>query len=143
MRRAAAIAVLAVALTAGSAGASSDNAQDRFVFFQLPSRNIACGYIPADGRIKASIRCDILSGLRPRPRGRCEGDWTGLSMPVTGRSFAQCAGDTVYMRNAPVLRYGRTWRRNGITCLSRTAGLRCTNRSRHGFELARERWRLF
>ena len=143
MRRAVVAVLLGAALVAGGAAASTREGQDRFIFFQLPSRNIACGYLPADARIKASIRCDILSGLRPRPSRRCELDWTGLTMLVTGRAFPQCAGDTVYKRGAPVLRYGRTWRRNGITCLSRTIGLRCTNRSGHGFFLARGSWRLF
>ena len=54
-----------------------------------------------------------------------------------------CAGDTAVLPNAPVLAYGRTWRRGGIVCRSRRTGLRCTNRSGHGFTLAREAWRIF
>jgi hypothetical protein len=34
--------------------------------FRTPSRNIACLYA------FQMLRCDILSGLRPEPRGRCE-----------------------------------------------------------------------
>ena len=53
------------------------------------------------------------------------------------------AGDTAVLPNAPVLAYGRTWRRSGIVCRSRRTGLRCTNRTGHGFTLAREAWRIF
>jgi hypothetical protein len=110
-----------------------------FEFFRMPSGNIGCAFV-ARG---ASLRCDILSGLRPEPRGRCELDWTGLNVAATGRARPTCAGDTAVDRRAPVLRYGRSWRRGGVTCLSRTIGLRCRNRAGHGFFLSRERWRLF
>ena len=110
-----------------------------FEFFRMPSGNIGCVFV-ARG---ASLRCDILSGLRPEPRGRCELDWTGLNVAATGRARPTCAGDTAVDRRAAVLRYGRTWRRGGVRCLSRTIGLRCSNRSGHGFFLARQRWSLF
>jgi hypothetical protein len=110
-----------------------------FPGFRTPSKNIACGYLTAP----AFLRCDVLSGLKPRPARRCELDWTGISMAPTGRATPTCAGDTVYQRGAPILAYGRTWRRGGFTCVSRRTGLRCTNRSGHGFVLARDRWRLF
>jgi hypothetical protein len=42
---------------------------------------------------------------------------------------------------APILRYGRTYRGFGIRCTSRMSGLRCANRSGHGFTLSRERQR--
>lgn len=31
------------------------------------------------------------------------------------------------------LQYGETWKRRGITCKIRESGLRCRNKSRHGF----------
>ncbi len=85
------------------------------------------------------LRCDILSGLKPEPRGRCELDWTGVAMG-TGKAGPACAGDTVYDLKAPVLGYGRTWRRGPFTCLSMRVGLSCSNRSGHGFFLSRESW---
>jgi hypothetical protein len=108
-------------------------------FFRMPSGNIGCAFV-ARGAV---LRCDTLSGLRPEPRGRCELDWTGLTVAAAGRARPQCAGDTAVDRRAPVLRYGRTWRRAGIVCVSRRVGLRCRNRAAHGFFLARERWSVF
>jgi uncharacterized protein DUF6636 len=113
------------------------------VGFRMPSRNIACALEPAVGAAPAVLRCDILSGLRPEPRRACELDWTGLSLGRTGRARPTCAGDTVDDRRMPILRYGRTWRRGGFACTSRRTGLTCRNRARHGFVLARERWRTF
>lgn len=107
--------------------------------FRTPSGNIGCAYAAR----AATLRCDILSGLRPQPRGRCALDWTGLTLTVTGRAKPQCAGDTVASRAARVVRYGTTWRRHGLLCRSLTTGLRCTNRAGHGFVLARARWRVF
>lgn len=104
--------------------------------FRMPSGNIACSYWAS------SLRCDVLSGLRPEPRGRCELDWTGLTLGVRGTARPTCAGDTVYDRRAPVLAYGHTWRRAGLVCRSLRTGLRCTNRTGRGFVLAREGWRL-
>jgi hypothetical protein len=107
------------------------------VFFQTPSRNIGCAYF------NGSLRCDVRSGLRPVPRGRCELDWTGISLGSTGRARPTCAGDTAYDARSRILAYGSRWRRGGITCTSRRTGLIGQNRSRHGFVLARERWRVF
>ena len=108
-------------------------------FFQLPSRNIGCTYVTSP----IYLRCDIRSGLKPTPHGKCELDWTGLAIRPTGRPGPTCAGDTALLPNARVLRYGTTWRRGGIVCRSRRTGLRCSNRSGHGFTLARAGWRTF
>jgi hypothetical protein len=110
---------------------------DTFIPFRTPSGNINCLYG------QRSLRCDITSGLVPAPRGACDVDWTGLEVGVTGRAGPVCAGDTTIDRRARVVRYGSAWRRDGITCLSQRIGLRCTNRSGHGFFLSRQSWRLF
>ena len=102
----------------------------------MPSRNIGCGFFDA-------LRCDILSGLNPTPGGDCELDWTGLMLERDGNASPQCAGDTVFDPEAPILEYGRTWSRAGIACVSRETGLRCTNATGHGFELARAKWETF
>ncbi len=104
--------------------------------FIMPSRNIGCGFFEA-------LRCDILSGLNPTPTGECELDWTGLTLESQGNAAPQCAGDTVFNPDAPVLEYGQTWRLAGITCQSRQTGLRCTNEEGHGFSLARANWDTF
>lgn len=126
---------------AGAASAASDAAGPRF--FQMPSRNIFCAYLPPDAHSPAALRCDILSGLHPEPKRPCELDWTGASLSDRGEAIASCAGDTVALTSAPVLAYGRTWKAGGFTCLSRSTGLRCANRGRHGLFLSRERWRVW
>jgi hypothetical protein len=114
---------------------------DDFAAFRTPSGNIGCAYTGAGGSTKGYLRCDIGTGLRPRPRkpASCELDYgSGYSMSDTGRASVVCAGDTV-LRQGFVLRYGKTWRSGGFTCASRIAGLRCTNRNGHGFFLSRAR----
>jgi hypothetical protein len=131
------LAGAAVAALAATAQAGPDRI--RFVRFQMPSKNIGCIYSPAEGRRTDYLRCDILSGVRPQPRGTCELDWTGYSMQARGAARPTCAGDTVYARQARILRYGTTWKQGDFVCLSRPAGLRCTNAARRGFVLARAR----
>ena len=141
LRAAVASAAVIVASAAPPGEAAPEAAGSAFV---LPSRNIACLYLQAARSIgPASLRCDILSGLRPEPRRRCELDWTGVAMRARTRAAAQCAGDTVYDRRAPVLRYGRSWRRGAFRCVSRRSGLTCRNAADHGFFLARTRWRTW
>jgi hypothetical protein len=129
---------VALALWAGPAGAESS------VFFQTPSRNIGCVYTAGFAATdEAYLRCDIGGGLHPlppRPKS-CDLDW-GYGYAIvgaTGRARPFCAGDTARDQRAPVLRYGRTWRKGPFTCLSRTVGLRCSNRAGHGFFLSRQR----
>jgi uncharacterized protein DUF6636 len=120
-------------------GVAAGSAQAAFVQFRTPSANIGCVYSTEPGT-RAYLRCDILSGLKPRPakpRG-CDVDWGfGFSMSPRGRAQTVCAGDTVVDRRSRVLRYGSKWSRGGFTCTSRLAGLRCRNRSGHGFFLSR------
>jgi hypothetical protein len=129
--------VVVAVVCAAAAAASAQGRESVYVSFRMPSGNIACGYSTDFGPV--TLRCDILSGLRPEPRGRCELDWTGLSM---GRGSARptCAGDTVYDRKAPVLKYGTVWKRGPFTCLSLLIGLSCVNSTGHGFFLSKQRW---
>jgi len=113
------------------------SASAKFVFFQTPSHNIGCAYASSP----ASLRCDIRTGLKPppsKPKG-CTVDWTGgYQVGATGRAQKVCAGDTVLSQNARVIRYGTTWRGGPFSCKSSVSGLRCKNRSGHGFFLSRE-----
>ncbi len=111
--------------------------------FRTPSKNIACAFYPASITGRAVFRCDLLSGLKPRPTRHCDVDWTGASMGPRGKAGPTCAGDTVYDPHAPVLAYGRTWSYGGVSCTSRATGLTCRNRDRHGFFLSRQSWRVF
>jgi hypothetical protein len=112
------------------------SASAKLVFFQTPTHNIGCLYQSSP----AALRCDIRSGLKPppsKPKG-CTVDWTGgYQVGATGRAQKVCAGDTVLSADARVVRYGTTWRAGPFTCKSSISGLRCKNRSGHGFFLSR------
>ena len=137
MRTAVAITVLAVLVAPAPAGALVTKT------FRTPSKNIACAFYPASITGRAVFRCDLLSGLKPKPKQHCDVDWTGASMGPRGKAGPTCAGDTVYDRSAPILAYGRTWSYGGIVCTSRTSGLTCRNGDKHGFFLSRDSWRVF
>jgi hypothetical protein len=105
--------------------------------FQLPSKNIGCTV--GEG----VLVCDILSGLKPEPKRKCEVDWTGMEMERLGPAQPRCAGDTAYDQKSPVLAYGESWAKDGFSCTSAQTGLRCVNQEGHGFSLAREQWAQF
>jgi Family of unknown function (DUF6636) len=135
-------AVRAVAVAAvGLLLASAAPAQALVVQFRTPSANIGCVFSSEPVGRGPYLRCDILSGLKPkpsRPRG-CTLDLTGFELNATGRARVVCAGDTAVNRRAKVLRYGSRWSKGGFTCTSRRTGLRCKNRSGHGLFLSRAR----
>jgi hypothetical protein len=131
-----------VACSALAAGALAlvAPAQAILVQFRTPTSNIGCDYSSEPGRTGPYLRCDILSGLKPKPRRPkgCTLDWTfGFQMNGTGRARTVCAGDTAVNTHAKVLRYGHKWTAGGFSCTSRRTGLRCRNRSGHGFSLSR------
>jgi hypothetical protein len=113
---------------------------DELLFFKTPSRNVAC--LKGTVHQRAYLRCDILSGLRPRParpRG-CNLDWGfGYSLNATGRAFVTCAADSTNEPGARIIPYGATWKLGPFRCASRQTGLRCSNSSGHGFFLSRAR----
>ena len=111
-------------------------------WFQTPSHNIAC---IGDSK---SIRCDTrfvtkYSQPQYKPKG-CDVDWGPLGMGPTGRAHILCVGDTALNPKAKVLHYGDSKLFGGkFRCTSRTSGLRCQNRSGHGFFISRERQSIF
>ena len=109
-----------------------------YVFFQTPSHNIGCLYQKLH---PLALRCDIRSDLKPppsKPKGCTSALSTGgYQVGATGRAQKVCAGDTVLSPDARVGRYGTTWRGGTFTCKSSLSGLRCKNRSGHGFFLSR------
>jgi hypothetical protein len=146
--RAALLAAAALALGAGIASAAfllAGNGSSRVetvtvpirvVSFRTPTGTIGCG----EGG--SSLRCDIRGGLQPRPPrpSSCKLDWAfGYSLNPTGPAQVVCANGTVIDSSASVLRYGTSWKGGGFTCLSRSTGLRCANRTGHGFFLSRQR----
>ena len=133
-----AAAVLAAALIAACALSSAASAEIKS--FRTPSGNIGCVYASAQPGFQASLRCDIRSLLKPKPARpkNCHLDWgDSYELPKAGRTLVTCHGDTTLDPHAPVLAYGKTWRRNGFTCVSKSTGLRCSNRGGHGFFMSR------
>ena len=124
---AAALATMPVAL-AGSADLTTRN-------FQTPSKNIVCNIT---GHY---LRCDIKSGLKPKPHRHCDVDWVGLLLPRAGKARANCAGDAVPHQDPPVLEYGQTWERGAWHCIAKTSGLYCQDRGGWHFKLSRDHWR--
>jgi hypothetical protein len=117
------------------------------VSFRTPTGNIGCVFSAGiDGAEKPTIRCDIRSRLRPEPRPpkSCPLDY-GDSIQVhrLGRAILVCHGDTAIDPASRVLRYGHTFRRDGLSCTSYFYGLNCSNRSGHGFFMSRQSWRTF
>jgi hypothetical protein len=116
---------------------------DQVIQFATPSGNIGCVYARLSGS-PTDLRCDIRSGLRPKPARpkNCDLDWgDSLAMQRHGGVNTVCHGDTAL--GGKPLAYGRTWRYDGFTCTSRMTGLTCKNLSGHGFFLSRERSRRF
>jgi len=136
--RVAALATTIVAMAAtAQAGASPSP------FFESPSRNIGC--VILDG----TARCDILvrSWKPPARPATCPNivDFgQGLTVSRTGAARFVCAGDTSLDPHAPILAYGRTVSRGGLSCSSASTGMSCrSTRTGHGFLISRQGYRLF
>lgn len=128
-----------VALTGNNA--TSIAAQGVSTGFITPSGNIYCL------RYEKTLRCEIKSGLNPKPPqpypGYCNFDWgQGFSLNSDGKPKILCISDTIAGGNYPTLSYGSTWKNAGFKCVSQKAGLTCTNASGQGFFLSRERWKI-
>jgi hypothetical protein len=121
-------ALAGLGLTTAGAGA------DDFAVFRSPTGGIGC--VLGGG----TLRCDVVGGivpLPPMPRS-CPFDWgQGFWMNAHGRAAPVCAGDTALNRDAPVVRYGTTWRHGAFACASSADGMRCKNADGHGFMIAR------
>lgn len=108
-----------------------------WVDFETPSRNIICttGSLPLSGSA-VGIDCVVFSVSGARGQA----SWM---MRPTGRAWHRAVAANVETEGLHALAYGRSWRRLGISCSSRSDGLTCRNRSGHGFFLSRERQRIF
>lgn len=132
---------------AALAAAASAFAQEGPIGFRSPSNNIHCQFWTGDNAGEVAMRCDVIVITnRPPPRPRdCDLEW-GQAFEITGnagRGARLCYGDTVRDERLPVLAYGGTWQRGGLTCISEEAGVTCVNAKGHGFEVARARQRVF
>lgn len=125
-------------------GFASSLAQNSERGFQTPSGNIHCMIYAFDSNWE--IRCDILQTTNPPPvrPANCDLDWgNAFYMTPTSRATRICHGDTVANPYHPKLAYGQTLSYQGFSCVSRTTGLRCTNKNGRGFELSRTRQIIF
>jgi hypothetical protein len=111
-------------------------------YFETPSHNIGCYLSQHDAR------CDIRDrdwSPPPEPKSciKFGVDYgQGLVVGPNNAEFV-CAGDTV-LGGPGLLGYGHSARRGSIFCVSRSAGITCRNAdNRHGFFLARARYRIF
>lgn len=139
------VTLVAVAVAAAGALASpATSARVRHLTnFKSPSSNIGCYLL--DG----TARCDIERrrwSPPPRPRS-CPNivDFgQGLIVGRSGRGRLVCAGDTALNPQARILPYGATDVVGSLACQSAVSGVTCTNRrTRHGFFISRQRYRLF
>ena len=102
-----------VFLVAGASAGAAGRAIGTVKSFRTPSGNIGCGYStsgPLQGS-RAALRCDIRSGLKPKPaRPRnCDLEWgDSYELAKTGRAIVVCHGDTAIDPRAKVLAYGKT-----------------------------------
>lgn len=89
------------------------------------SKNIVCRwYADDDVRSRTYLRCQIGTGLNPRPKRPpdCDTDWGfGLTLLNVGRAEVLCAGDTIWQGWKPVLEYGTTWRKRGSPAVQPSA----------------------
>ena len=134
--------VLFLGIAAGSVLAVAGPAAGAIQTFKTPSGNINCVWTSSP----SYLRCDIRSGLEPRPPrpAACDLEWGyGLSMRKRSGVRVVCAGDSTIGAGAPVLRYGFQWSRGGFTCVSRRTGLTCTNAAGRGFRMSRGSWERF
>ena len=139
--------LLVVAATAASLVLVAPALGSTIISFRTPTGNIGCVFSSGlTGAEKPTIRCDIRSRLRPAPHRpkRCPLDYgDSLEISQLGHVTLVCHGDTAIDPHAKVLHYGQTWRHEGLSCTSRFDGLTCTNKSKHGFFMSRQSWRLF
>jgi len=136
-----AFVLLALASLASAGPRATQTSKDTFVQFRMPSNNVFCAYVVSSSPYAKYLRCDIMSGIKPKPTGgRCVEGSRGFSadIDVTGKATFPCSSDTVYNKSARKLAYGKNWSRGGFTCKSTMAGLRCSNLSRHGFFLSKQ-----
>jgi hypothetical protein len=111
------------------------------IAFQVPSGNIHCR---ADS---VYLDCEIAASnakLPPKPKS-CDLDWGyRFVMSPNGRAERACHGDALG-RNPkhPILSYGKTWRKNGFTCVSKPTGLTCKNQDGHGWTLSKNKQQFF
>jgi hypothetical protein len=109
--------------------------------FKTPSGNIYC-LLQEDNNLRCQLS-ENTAKLPPKPKD-CDLDWgSSFVMDSKGRATRLCYGDTIANANYPVLAYGKTWRSQGFSCISKASGLTCTNQAKKGWEISKTAQKLF
>jgi hypothetical protein len=104
--------------------------------WKSPSGNIICG------PLYSKVVCLILK--QDFVDAPCDGTYsTSGSVGRTGRArlFTGCFGGAPMNYGPPIrtIPYGSRFKYLGVKCVSKTTGMKCSNRSGHGFKLRRAR----
>lgn len=109
--------------------------------FQTPSGNIYC-LLQENNELRCQLS-ENTAKLPPQPKD-CNLDWgSSFGMDLKGKATRLCYGDTIANANYPVLAYGKTWRKQGFTCVSKTSGVTCTNQAKRGWQISKTAQKLF
>jgi uncharacterized protein DUF6636 len=101
--------------------------------FQTPQRDVVC---QGDGRERL-LQCQLSAGeIEPHPATCLQYRLVGYSLRPFGRAEVMC-GRKDMIQPRTILR--TAIRRVGFECVMRGAGVRCHNRSGHGFFVSRRR----
>ena len=134
------LGLAAVALTAGTASAAGKSG-----FFKTQNNKIWCGWGYGGSGSPGFVVCGVKGGyLKPKPKNNCKKfhvDYVGnrIAFATKGRAAIQaCAGDAGPFADpsrTKVLKAGKTWSGGGMSCTTTTSTVKCTNKSKHGFEI--------
>jgi hypothetical protein len=116
--------------------------------FHSPSGNIQCFVV------NNTLHCSLArADYGAKLQARCiapptQLDWHGWGLGARTKGTVTCTGGILYdpeteRPSRAVLQYGSSWHRGAFTCLSRTTGVTCRNRSGHGLFLSRQAWRAW
>lgn len=137
-------AALVAVLTAGSASAGG---VPPIKSFKLRGGKVTCVMV---GGAFSGVTClgKLNPGVRAFPRPNCHGEGDpggGLGLGRTGRAKGLCLSENPIVPPVRILAYGSALRIGGVTCraVSATIGVRCTNRSAHGFRMSASGWARF
>jgi hypothetical protein len=131
------VAAVLGSVSVGGSPASAASSE----LFKSPSGNINCAYFPPPIAKVAVVTCEVstFSGkAAPRPDD-CDLDWVAsATVGRTGKVSAwSCQGDTIAGANTKAIAYGATWSKDGFTCVSSAAGMRCSAKNGHGFSVSK------
>jgi hypothetical protein len=110
-----------------------------FTVFSTPSDNMCCLYSPDrgyDDRFQPTgepvLTCDRVS----------PDYWKVILFAKSKAKLDKNPGEVPGCGNPNILQYGQSWSAGAFTCLSTTAGLKCT-RGKNGFFMSRKRVKAY